>query len=105
MAYAVMACRVSVLVEQDIFSFGILLAHLITRQPPGIGGFLERTPRKKFAVDIDELRHGAAVSLAGVGQRCRLCLSLSKPEAWLFFETLFAGLGSWPLPRVGMVAG
>ena len=47
--------------EQDIFSFGVLLAHVMTRRVPGLHGFLERTPRKKFAVDIDELRYCACV--------------------------------------------
>lgn len=40
----------------DVFALGLVLAELITRRTPGHGGFLERGPRSKFAVDVDEFR-------------------------------------------------
>jgi hypothetical protein len=43
----------------DIFSFGVVLAEMITRRPPGKNGFLERHPRTKFKMDIDQLRAAA----------------------------------------------
>jgi LIM domain kinase 1 len=43
----------------DIFSFGVVLAEIITRRPPGKNGFLERHPRTKFKMDTDQLRAAA----------------------------------------------
>jgi serine/threonine protein kinase len=43
----------------DVFSFGVVLAEIITRKPPGKNGFLMRLPKKKFAIDVDELKEAA----------------------------------------------
>ena len=43
----------------DVFSFGVVLAEIITRRAPGRDGFLMRLPRKKFAADVDEVRAAA----------------------------------------------
>lgn len=43
----------------DVFSFGVVLAEIITRRAPGRDGFLMRLPRKKFAADADEVRAAA----------------------------------------------
>ena len=43
----------------DVFSFGVVLAEIIARRSPGKDGFLMRLPRKKFAVDLDEIRDAA----------------------------------------------
>jgi serine/threonine protein kinase len=40
----------------DVFSFGTVLAQLLVRKAPGSGGFLERGPRGKFALDLPALR-------------------------------------------------
>ncbi len=43
----------------DVFSFGCVLAEIITRRAPGKDGFLVRHPKRKFAVDTEELRAAA----------------------------------------------
>jgi len=43
----------------DVFSFGVVLAEIITRRAPGRDGFLMRLPRKKFAADAEEVRAAA----------------------------------------------
>ncbi len=40
----------------DVFSLGCVLAHILTGRAPGEGGFLERTPKNKFACDLGALR-------------------------------------------------
>jgi serine/threonine protein kinase len=40
----------------DIFSFGVVLAEVITRRKPGKDGFLERQPRNKFEVSQEQIR-------------------------------------------------
>lgn len=42
--------------KADIFSFGVVLAQIVTRKVPGREGFLERHPRDKFRINEDELR-------------------------------------------------
>ena len=67
--------------EQDVFSFGVLLASVITRKTPGRDGFLERGPRRKFAVDIDELRCGRPLGSAGVGARAGRVIFVTRLAA------------------------
>jgi serine/threonine protein kinase len=43
----------------DVFSLGCVLAEVLTGRVPGVGGFLERTPRSKFAADLEQLRAAA----------------------------------------------
>lgn len=42
----------------DTFSFGMVLAELITRRPPGKDGFLERQARNSFEVCLHVLYLG-----------------------------------------------
>lgn len=41
--------------QADIFSFGVLLAEVITAREPN-DGFLKRTARDFFSVDVNEIR-------------------------------------------------
>lgn len=60
----------------DVFSFGMILAHLITRKEPGEKGFFVREPRTKFELNIDEIDaaadEGCPESLMDL---CKQCLA------------------------------
>lgn len=65
----------------DIFSLGCVFAHVLTGREPGVGGFLERTPRNKFAADVEQLRAAVSPDAPPSLVECTCqCLS-SEPEA------------------------
>jgi len=65
----------------DVFSFGMVLAHLICRKEPGENGFLVREPRSKFELDMAELEasadEGCPESLMDL---CKQCLAYEADD-------------------------
>jgi serine/threonine protein kinase len=67
----------------DVFSLGCVLAEVLTGRVPGVGGFLERTPRSKFAADLEQLRAAAPPDAPASFVEC-VCQCLAyEPEARL----------------------
>lgn len=56
---------------QDVFSYGVVLAEIVTQLLPGRDGFLERHPREKFAVNFEQFR------CVFTGVSCKLNVFLS----------------------------
>lgn len=65
----------------DVFSLGCVMAHVITGRAPGSGGFLERTPRNKFAVDVEQLRAAAPPDCPPSFLECAVQCLGTEPEA------------------------
>jgi serine/threonine protein kinase len=65
----------------DVFGLGCVMAHVIFGREPGAGGFLERTPRNKFAADVEALRAAAPADAPPSFLECAVqCLGY-EPEA------------------------
>jgi LIM domain kinase 1 len=65
----------------DTFSLGCVIAAVIARREPGAGGFLERSPRSKFAVDVEQLRAAAPPDTPPSFLECALQCLAYEPEA------------------------
>ena len=76
----------------DVFSFGIVLAEMICGREVGKGGFLERTPRNKFAADLESLRNAALEGSPPSLVECACQCLAYEPEARLSAEQVFAWL-------------
>lgn len=66
-------------VGADVFSLGCVLVELLTRQPPG--AVLQRTPRNKFAANIEALRAAAPADAPPSFVECAVQCLAYEPEA------------------------
>lgn len=92
----------------DVYSFGTVLAHMLFRRTPGEGGFMERQPRSKFALDLDALRAGippdAPPSLVEATMQCLAYDPDDRLDSGLVLEWLTELVGELGGPS-GMTDG
>lgn len=85
----------------DVFSFGCVLAEIITGKTPGINGFLERLPRNKFAPDIDAFRESVSPDCPPSFLECACQCMSYEPEERPSAEDTFLWLDDLAMELMG----
>lgn len=73
-------------VRVDMYSFGLVLVALMTRRAIGKGGFLERKPKNKFQLDMDELHAAVPADCPTSLLECAVQCLAEEPDARLTSE-------------------